>query len=116
MLDSKINMATIRAIKIIEELTKKSKNGIIPLSEVTKDNVDKYVVYKKLEDEKGYPIALDIFVDPEYGDINIISTYDFDEEYTIRVKEDEYEPGRRYIEFCQDDDCIIIDNGDWHFV
>lgn len=119
MFGTGINMETLKALEMIEELARKSKNGIKPFSEVTKETKDEFIFYddKYKEKENGYPIACMIIADEGDENIHSISTYDHyvitDRDYTVRVKEDE--DGRKYVEFRKHSRIIIIEDGRWYF-
>ena len=114
-------MQTIRFIKMLEMLAKMSKGKYVSFNDfpyviddkennviyVENDSADKYT--------EGYRIPLDVRADELHHDIiSYFDDYaDMPFNYTVRVKfTEENEP---YIEVVGDDECIIIENGEWYF-
>lgn len=116
-----INIETVRFIKIIEELTKLSKNGIKPFSEATEINRNFYIFYDEnnVNVDGSYKICLDMVLIGDHHDVisyyeNYIASSDPKDQFLYGVMIDEDDD--KYIKIkISDDEDIIIENGKWYF-
>lgn len=111
-----INFATIKFMKMLDQLAEMTKGGYITFSDYIKNkDVDKYEVV--IYDESNNRIVLDSLVDDLHDDI--ISYFDDldDNEYSAKVIFDEDEEERPFIEVLSKNDeyCIVIEEGKWYF-
>lgn len=117
-----INIKTVKFIKVIEELAKLSKNGIKPFSKATEINQDYFIFYDENETnlDGSYKICLDMMVCEGHHDV--ISYYENyignnnpvgEVIYGVVIDED----GNKYvnIKLSDDDEDIVIENGEWKF-
>lgn len=114
-----INIETIKFIAFLNDMAEKTKEGFYPFSTVIEK---KGILYNDEEKyKKGHKIIADYLVACDHHDI--ISTYtDVYERYGITIVviteiegDDDIDP---YIEITFDycNECIIIEDGRWHFV
>lgn len=116
-----INIETIKFIKIIEELTKLSKNGIKPFSEATYTNQDLYIFYDENNTnvDGSYKICLDMVLICDHHDVvsyyeSYIDANDPKDQFLYGVVIDEDD--NKYVKIkISDYEDIIIENGEWYF-
>lgn len=107
-----VNM--LRFIEMLNELSKKSANGIKSFKEATYDNFDNYVFYDSDSGSNNYKIVMDACLIEHHDIINYYDTYcDYDYSVYVCINED----GSFYIEvdLKNEDDLIVIENGEWYF-
>ena len=110
-----INVDTIKMMKLIEDFTERSKNGIVPFSKITSENQDYYISYDEHVKNAGgrsYKVPAGTCLALEHHDVYCY--YGDDEDYTMGVVIEE--DGQKYVEIkFNNDDIIIIENGEWYF-
>lgn len=116
--DKMINIETIRFVRMLDELSELTKNGILPFEEANENNyIDRLFYDTNAIEGDGYRIVLDARVidDTQNYHHDVISYYDSDSfEYKIRAivsEEDIYIK----VTLLVSEDFIIIENGHWYF-
>ena len=108
-----INIETIKFVKMLDELAERSKNGIEPFENATRDNLWEKVFYDPTaKDEEGYKVVFDALISDYESDLR---AYYEDSEYAVRVKIDEVSNISLNVHLLLSEDTIIIENGVWWF-
>mgnify|MGYP007100872873 CR=1 FL=1 len=96
-----MDFETIKFISLLNELAEKTKNGYIPFSKATSENID-CILYDETETySNGYPIILDTCMDEIHHDI--IDTEDDEPFINITSKYDK-------------DVNIVVESGRWYTI
>lgn len=113
-----VNVDTLIFYKLMEELAKKSKNGIEPFVNATAENIEDKIFFDENTKDlygQGHQIVCDSCVNDDHHDI--ITNQDT-KEYIIRANQDE--EGNWYLvvkffDLMKDGPDIIIQDGEWNF-
>lgn len=118
-----LNVDTLVAFGLLQELKEKSANGVMPLSQATNyQAVQEKIVYddskpKKVDEHMTYPVVYDASIDGDDHHVN--ATYDtFVEGLTVKycVHDD---PELCFVNFCAEDNegssvNFVIRNGNYY--
>ncbi len=111
--DGMINIETLKFIKLLESLKKKTAVGIKPFSAVSAEDFDCIVTYddSQSDEEGNYKIVSEACFMEDHHDI--MAYYEDTDEYEIRVQ---IEDGAFVaVKMKKSDTLIIIENGEWYF-
>ncbi len=117
-----IDLNTIKFQKMLDTLAALSEEGFDDFTNATNQNLHSKIFYnlKRVDEEGNYFVVASacIIDDPECYHHDIMSYYDSDaEEYTVRVVINDENDNIPFIliKFLDNDDQIIIENGEWYF-
>ena len=113
--DRMINVETMKFVKILDELARKSKNGIEDFSDATKDTLHTKVFY---DTNSNFKIVADACVVDmkECYHHDAISFYE-DSQYVINALFDEgSQKPYLVVKLTGSEEQIVIEDGEWYFV
>lgn len=113
----KINVQTVKFLKMLEELTELTNDEFTDFENLTQDQIEWEcgIIYdKKNKNENGsYKVVLDLLIAEDHHDIiSYFDTYCDCGGYTVGVMEDE---DGMYIQVDIEEESIIIEKGVWYF-
>ena len=113
--DRMINVETIKFVKMLDDLVKKLKNGVIPFGNIPEGSCLDAIYYdEKSPDKNGcYRLVLQSCFDVDQYDI--VSYYDSDTyDYTVRLNL-EFEDPCIEVRLVGSDELIVVSDDSWYF-
>lgn len=115
-----INIQTVKFMKMLDELAELTNDDFTEFEDLTQEQIEYEcgIIYDKNNRNKngGYKVVLDLLIDGEHHDIvSYFESYCDCSGYTVSVMEDEENSDDKWIQVDIDDECIVIERGQWYF-